>query len=55
MEMKAPRTTATLQEQTPTLLCDPNIYQPGKILRTEIVPSKLLKIKGRMGNLRISY
>jgi hypothetical protein len=40
--MKAPRITATHQELIPILTC-PNIDQPGKILRTEIAPNKLLK------------
>jgi hypothetical protein len=46
MKMKPPRIAATQQELIPIFTCH-NISQPGKILRTEIAPSWLLKAAKR--------
>ena len=47
--MKALRSAATLPEVKPTLLCHNIITQQRTNLATEIVPVRLLKIRGEKG------
>jgi hypothetical protein len=53
--MHAVRNSATPQEVTSTLHCGNFVTQITEILMTRFAPSKLLKIQGRKGNLRMSH
>jgi hypothetical protein len=55
MTMKARRNTATPTEVTPAPLCGNIVPRYRRILTAEWTPVKSLKIKGKKGNLRISY